>query len=354
MLTSYFAKELNAEKTKELLDFVRSTFELDEEITEFIGAHPVGLSHDCIEYLLNEDYLVCEKSDGIRLMMLVYEGFVYFYDRKNKFYQTDLIFNGNGVFLLDGEMYYEKENYIYSMFDCLIYDTKPKIENDLNKRLGCCFEFAKIVKKGYIKRKNDSGLKNFYIIGKEMLKSYGFPAVLNNIPKLLHDNDGLIFTPVNEPYLFYTRSKILKWKPPHLNTMDFLIKKADTPGLFSLHCEVSGFQMEFIDRKKHGNTLILYDYYFSDQSDEENKLDGEIGEFSYDFDKETLDVNDLVIKTGGWVLHRIRTDKDSPNNVKIILTTLNSLADLVKEEDLKMYQNDIMKNYKNRALLNQN
>lgn len=351
MIVRDFAKELEPNQNTELLNVLSSIFQINQEIVEFIGSHPVGLAYDCIEYLLDEDYYVCEKTDGIRLMMFIYNGIIYFYDRKNVFYQTDLIINTNLTFLFDGEMYIEKDKYIYSMFDCLIYDSLPKVEFYLNKRLGYCFEFEKVIKKGCIKLKNDSNLKRFYIIGKNMSKSYAFTQVLDSIKTLSHDNDGLIFTPVNRPYLFYSRSNIFKWKPPNLNTVDFLIKDAGITDLFYLYCTANRNQIESLDRIKHTNSYIFCGYYINDDDNTKSSdLDNVIGEFIYDFDQTTIDLDDLAIIKGKWCLHRIRTDKNTPNNVTIVLDTLNSLENLLKAEDLKKYQDQIRDNYKKRSM----
>lgn len=350
MIVGDFAKEVSQVRSRDLLNALQSIFELQDEIKEFIGSHPVTLSQETIEFLLNEDYLVCEKTDGIRLMLFVFEGLIYLYDRKNRFYQTDLIFNVPYIFLFDGEMYLEKgkdDKYIFAMFDCLIYDSKSRISTDLNKRLWYCFQFEKIVQRGFVKRKNDSTLGNFYIIGKPMYKSYSFPQILDSISKLSHENDGLIFTPVNESYMLCERSKIFKWKPPHLNTIDFLIKKTASPGLFSLFCSVAGQQIDIMEKMRFHDTIIFFDVYFTGESAD---LDGKIGEFTFDFEKEVVDIDDLTLKTGGWCLHRIRSDKNTPNNIKIVLDTLDSLKESVKEEDLKAHQEQMMKNYKERAI----
>jgi len=65
-----------------------------------------------------------------------------------------------------------------------------------------------------------------------------WPANRKNIEMLLkkYENDmeigkvdGLIFTPINKPYpAKKNRNVSLKWKPPHLNTIDFRIKKLKT------------------------------------------------------------------------------------------------------------------------------
>ena len=38
---------------------------------------------------------------------------------------------------------------------------------------------------------------------------------------LMHENDGLIFTQDCCPYYPGTCTEIVKWKPPHMNTIDF-------------------------------------------------------------------------------------------------------------------------------------
>lgn len=43
------------------------------------------------------------------------------------------------------------------------------------------------------------------------------------IPMIPHGNDGLIFTKDIAPYKIGMNFDILKFKPPHLNTIDFLL-----------------------------------------------------------------------------------------------------------------------------------
>ena len=58
----------------------------------------------------------------------------------------------------------------------------------------------------------------------------GSEKILKSIQSKEYKNDGLIFTPINEPYPKECRwSKLFKWKPAHLNTIDFYaIKKIDS------------------------------------------------------------------------------------------------------------------------------
>ena len=52
--------------------------------------------------------------------------------------------------------------------------------------------------------------------------SYGLEKVMREvIPNLKHKSDGLIFTSAISGYKTGTCDKMLKWKPPHENSIDF-------------------------------------------------------------------------------------------------------------------------------------
>lgn len=40
---------------------------------------------------------------------------------------------------------------------------------------------------------------------------------------LSHERDGLLFAPL-DPYVYGRCARLLKWKPPELNTADFLLQ----------------------------------------------------------------------------------------------------------------------------------
>ena len=55
------------------------------------------------------------------------------------------------------------------------------------------------------------------------------------LKKLYHDNDGIIINTDDYPYYSGQASEIYKWKPPHLNTIDFEVQYNDKKGLYELH-----------------------------------------------------------------------------------------------------------------------
>ena len=54
-----------------------------------------------------------------------------------------------------------------------------------------------------------------------------FDSILN---KLQHENDGLIFTVKDSPYYPGSCEHIFKWKPKHLNSIDFNLEPFPTSG----------------------------------------------------------------------------------------------------------------------------
>ncbi|TBU04546.1 subunit alpha of mRNA-capping enzyme [Hamiltosporidium magnivora] len=229
---------------------------------KFFGSHPVTLSNETIELLINRDYYVCEKSDGIRVLLYIYNDnkFVYsfFFDRKNDFYLVNI--NNNikiGTYLFDGELYNDfgknSSEIVFSIFDCLIYEGNDFSFQNLQKRLELCQNFINLYK-------NVDGFKKykFKIQVKQMFKSYGFYQVYSEIDNLAHKNDGLIFTPVYEPYVFGRCYTLLKWKPPSLNTVDFLLRKnKEVKNCYELLCFGKN------------NEMIIFDHFFDFEIEED-------------------------------------------------------------------------------------
>lgn len=62
----------------------------------------------------------------------------------------------------------------------------------------------------------------------DFFEIFDLEAIRKLALRLPHPSDGIIFTPVKLPYVTGTCPMLLKWKPPHLNTVSWL-----TPGLMA-------------------------------------------------------------------------------------------------------------------------
>lgn len=166
---------------------------------------------------------------------------------------------------------------------------------------------------------------------KTMYKPYGIADILiNEIPKQRHENDGLIFTPVADPYKAGTCERLLKWKPSELNTVDFklIIDPAETKESerrYALHVATRNGQHR------------LFGYHRPDPRLDSH--DGAIIECRYSPDDEA---------SGHWEFTRVRADKVAANYERVVDKILDSIRDNVTSQELISRIPSIRRNYKAR------
>lgn len=351
METAQFGERVDRQTERRLFQRIEEILEI-ECGPDFIGSHPVSLCGGNMQNLLDSDYLVCEKSDGIRAMLFVCDKILYLYDRKNVFYRTRYALSVDEAYLLDGEIYREEGDFVFAIFDTLISKGTSQIRENLVARLDRAFAFTRGLEKsrGMLQIRSDPAHHKFRIVTKQMTKSYGFYQILDTIPSLHHENDGLIFTPVDDKYAVSARSRTLKWKPPHLNTVDFSIKRSIHPQTYDLLGVVMDNQLargRFRGGERDSaSSLRKFGTFYTAEDGED--LDGKIGEFRFDPKKEVLDHSDYSIVRGGWSLYKIRTDKTTPNNIKVIFGVLESIRENISEPILRSHWKAIAESYKKR------
>lgn len=356
MDTALFGTRLSTTQAGRVLQPVFSLLGVHPAPGEFIGAHPVSLTRDSLRHLVHEDFLVCEKSDGIRAILLVLDDILYLYDRNCSIYRTKYKWSAparveaaaheTGVFaVFDGELYQEGETYILALFDTLVYAGVKCLHQPLPKRLAHAFQFAEAAPGALLR--TASPTQGFRITAKAMMKAHGFHQILDAIPRLRHANDGLVFTPVADPYQPMSRSRILKWKPPQLNTVDFYVVRRPNDGCYALYVTVVGYQLEHSRSTASG--MLLFDWYFPEPAGPApDALCDVVAEFSFDAHREILDPRDCTIRHGGWVLYKIRTDKREPNNIKTALNIYEMLEEGLDEQALRAAWKPLATAYKKR------
>lgn len=128
---------------------------------------------------------------------------------------------------------------------------------------------------------------------KEMFNVWDAHVIFDLIKnKLEHENDGLIFTVDASPYYMGQCKHILKWKPEHLNTIDFnavpLVKgrvPTDDNNFWSLHTR-HGDLFDFINMSKADSEKYLAWM-------NENKADSCVLECNFDREVDNSGVNIL-------------------------------------------------------------
>ncbi|KAL0266154.1 UNVERIFIED_CONTAM: hypothetical protein PYX00_011870 [Menopon gallinae] len=320
---------------------------------KFPGYQPVSFMKCHIKNLMEEDYLVCEKSDGVRALLYIctvnQRSFGFFLDRKNTFYRLESTFPRIESTLFDGEVVVDSEGESkvrhFLICDAMLFGGRNITDLTHIERLSHALKFTRI----YSAEGACGALK---ISVKEMQKAYGLHCVYMEQHKLKHGSDGLIFTPTSAPYRSGTAPKLLKWKPPHLNSVDFAIKRCnDCRWLYKLFC------------LGHTKEYVFFDYYFGTEDEDEGQvgvdtgkekavehadIDGKLGEFRFDKEKWVHDLCDLSLVKGGWEFIKVRTDKDTPNAVSVVINVVNSIQEDVSIEMLNSYVPEIRSKWKLR------
>lgn len=247
----------------------------------FPGLQVISLSQENVELFskVPEKLLICEKSDGVRYLLIHFKnGKVLFLGRRLEFFIVDLVtnlpkiptnkFDWEIINLIDGELILDKStstpngkmNFVkinevlyevkFIVFDAIMLNQRNIGHLPFVERLRELSEFFNIINyekfsnetkqkflKQYETHMDPELLKHLKTISKErchdhlkfsidiFFKNYftldNIENVYNHAKTLHHENDGIIINIDNYPYYSGQSTEIYKWKPPHLNTIDF-------------------------------------------------------------------------------------------------------------------------------------
>jgi len=307
----------------------------NNRFNRFPGAQPVSMDRSNLELLRHKRYWVTYKADGTRYMLLLMRHGAYLISRDFELQRIELRFPiefKNDKFtvnpavphhmtLLDGEMVIdfnkEKNQYIrkYLVYDLVLHQGQSwmgfpwkqrfaQLQEIVNMRN---YEKAKIEKQewpfeySYADEPFGVEAKMFWCMGQ-------VEGIVKTIPRLLHECDGFIFQAYEDKYQIGTHEELLKWKYPHMNSVDFRFRQTKNGG------EV------YLLRR---NEILCQDVpVVFDNEEDKDLYDGKIIECAYDKDNDR------------WTFLRERVDKSLPNAYTVYEKVLKSIRDNITQEEL--------------------
>lgn len=355
---------------------------------QFPGSQPVSFVQSHLDNdLMNRDYLVCEKSDGLRCLILALvnhdtgEEGCFLITRENEYFivpnfhfprnpspkQPEDFDQPHDGTIIDGELVMSKNPFTgdkelrYLIFDCLAMDKMSVTMKPLTKRL---YYAQEQFHKPYLKLRKafpeQCSVFPFKLDFKNMTQSFKLSKVFRELKNLTHVSDGLILTCCETPYVVGTDHTLLKWKPSEENTIDFKIQlvfskytDADLPDhhpnkVYTDYDSRPQFKLwvwentvpepeDDVDDEDYKTSFEGYQEFAElTVSDEEwdslkqsgEKFNGRIAECRKD-------------ENGDWKMLRFRDDKVNGNHATVVGKVLRSIKDAVTQEDLIAREEEI-------------
>jgi mRNA guanylyltransferase len=313
--SSAFKIESNELREKIFLE-CDSLFGFPLKRDHFPGSQPVTVERKDLP-LLQNNYMVCEKSDGERAVLLLLQinnkPMCFMINRNNEIYFIDLSFKKEmyegSVF--DGEIIKTKNengSWNYLIHDCMIYNGRSFMDVSHRLRYACIID---LITKRYQHKKTDPlniKTKLFYNFGPGIVKTW------EHIQKTTENKiDGLIFTPIYTPIKLGRDNTLFKWKETH--TIDFLVKLVSKKIHLYYYKKILTVYRSFGSKDKNYGTIVD----FVDENTDLTK--GVIIEFK-------------IINGDCFIPYKIRTDKFKPNGEITVLNTLKNIQESITIDEL--------------------
>lgn len=291
-------------------------YNLPPTMTYFPGALPVSLMRKDLSYITEMPYMVAEKTDGVRYLLLAFKDDKHSYsllvDRGFRFYFTFVKFTtslliGLGT-LFDGEIILEETGFKFYAHDlvCVAGNQRVALQT-YQQRM---YHVKQILRWQCFPADNPAQ-DLILMLPKQVFPISDLTKLWNElIPELPHRCDGLIFTPNNLPHEGKKNKLLFKWKQPGDNTVDLQLGPYNpADGSYSLLTWDTSQYFEFC------NITMSMDQWQSIGISNPNNHLGSILECKFYFERNM------------WIPEHVRKDKIVPNDVTTIRKTIEAMVE---------------------------
>lgn len=300
----------------------------------------ISLERHHMPSITRSTYVITEKTDGTRMLLLMMDFNAYMIDRAGKVFEVKVAaraihFKGT---LLDGELVRTHDGfYRYLVFDIIATPTYNDIRkapfmpvryNTIRQVLSDKFGSMEEAHQGRISSLHTSPQIHFCI--KPMYDLEHTESLLTEMGHSDHRTDGLIFQPKATPVWVGTQNDCFKWKLCH--TVDLmLVFQKDAPT--EVHYRHKGININAtrngIFYKGHRFTIKSHASDNKIFRTLENEARASPQERTEHIVECIFDV-DFLLHTIHWFIIRVRDDKDTANTQYTVKKTLDSIADHIE------------------------
>lgn len=258
-----------------------------------------------------------------------------------------------------------RTKYWLQIVDCMFVNGNSVENNTFTDRLVLASAFKEeLLDRGYIPDTltiTDKGETRSWDTADEFFSVVSY--MLSKVPTLSYKTDGLMFIPVNYKYMMYNTDlhpkqrvlksipDIIKWKPPHMLTIDFRILR--TPDGVRLGSEAKRDNINVSSTtifQGKGNWRFDYDTMLIKSHPLTDDLpDGSIVEYAWKFDSEPTTEDDVDLPEGNYLYPiRLRLEKSGPNSISVAEDIWSSIMDPITEDEISGTGVNLMVKYHNK------
>ncbi len=323
--------------------YVVGSWPVIKDPDNFPGPQPISLERKDITKLMKYSYAVCEKTDGMRYLLVsliiripgapqIYHC-TFLVDRSFRVYYPGpglwsciSVFQGT---ILDGEVVRERTtgSYTYYPHDCVMRSGIDCAKENFRQRYEHSCEVS------VLWRKEDPTREIRGILDVRFKVIYN----LQNLEQLMrrgteHEVDGLVFTPIGLGVQTGTQHSLIKWKEPTKHTFDIEVEVKGQRIEMYLYDNMSYTKFKTLSKRTPAGKLFA--------SQLENLIaESKLASLSID-DKGTggkaqkKHIVECVLENKEYMPIKLRNDKNRPNSIRTIEKTLLNIEENITLEEL--------------------